>query len=225
MTSGVEPLRVTGLSWGFAGLPVPLLNNLNFSLPTPGLYALVGPSGSGKSTLLSLLAGFHVAGPGKIFWSGHDFGAMDREQMRTFRRQSMGFVFQDSLLIPEFDVADNVGLRGMLAGETAAVVRRQAIEKLERLTLSSLATRQVTSLSAGEAMRVSLLRALSGGPGFLLADEPTGGLDRETARDVMELLIQEVRSGEVTALIATHDEEMVSLCDGVLRLQKGQVVS
>lgn len=137
----------------------------------------------------------------------------------------MGFVFQDSLLIPEFDVADNVGLRGMLAGQPVGRVRQQAMERLDDLRMGGLAARHVNGLSVGEAMRVAILRALFAEPEYLLADEPTGGLDRETARDVMRMLVDEIRRKQVTALIATHDEEMVTLCDGTLRLQSGRVVS
>jgi len=203
------------------GASVTALREASAAVPGGRAVAVIGRSGSGKSTLLHLAAGIDQPTSGEVRLLGHDLSALrDRERTRL-RRDAVGLVFQFFHLLPHLSVEDNVLLPALIAGDGAASAARRARDLLERVGLSGQARQRVQELSGGEMQRVAICRALLRRPALLLADEPTGNLDEESGRRVMDLLLALAR-GEGSALVyVTHSRELAALADEVLRLQDG----
>ncbi|HEX6836486.1 MAG TPA: ABC transporter ATP-binding protein [Polyangia bacterium] len=182
---------------------------------------LLGPSGSGKTTLLNLLGGLDAPSEGRIVVDERDLGALGRRQLTLFRRQSIGFVFQFFNLVPSLTARENVQLAAELAGSDGGA----ADAWLARVGLGGMEDRFPSELSGGQQQRVAIARALAKRPRLLLADEPTGALDQETGRNVIELLRQAARDEKCGVVIVTHDEDLVVYADRVIRLRDGNIVS
>lgn len=183
--------------------------------------SIIGPSGSGKSTLLSLLGGLTRPTDGSVIVEGVDVGSLDEKGLARFRRDHVGFVFQAHHLVPYLSALENV----MLAQYLHSVPdEREAIEALRRVGLEHRLRHLPAQLSGGEQQRVGIARALVNQPGLLLADEPTGSLDRENARVALEML-KELRAEErFTVVVVTHDPWVVGWGERSVRLEDGRVV-
>lgn len=190
----------------------------------PGeMVALLGRSGSGKSTLLNLLAGIDLASEGEVLLGDRDLGAMGEHQRTLLRRHEIGFVFQFFNLIPTLTVEENILLPLELAGRLTPEQRQRALEPLDDMGLLDRLGSYPDVLSGGEQQRVAIARALAHDPKIILADEPTGNLDEDTAEQVLELLVHCVRQRHKTLVVATHSREVAERADRVLRLRDGSL--
>jgi putative ABC transport system ATP-binding protein len=184
---------------------------------------LIGPSGSGKTTLLSLLGCILTPDRGSVEVLGQDMSSLRPEQRAAFRRDHLGFVFQNFNLFPTLSALDNVRLALSIRGVPHVAARDRAAELLDKVDLSHRARLRPSRLSTGECQRVAIARALAGDPAILLADEPTAALDAENGAAVMCLLNGLVRDRGATLLIVTHDDRIFPFADRILRLDDGRL--
>ncbi|EFF93575.1 MULTISPECIES: ABC transporter ATP-binding protein [unclassified Streptomyces] len=226
-TVGTETMvRVENVhkSYGQGAGAVHALRGVSFEVPRGELVALKGRSGSGKTTLLNIVGGLDEPDQGRVEVDGDDLSALGEDGLLALRRDRVGFVFQSFGLIPILTAAENVGvpLRMRRADPRE---REERVELLLSLVgLADHARQRPGELSGGQQQRVAIARALANDPPLLIADEPTGQLDAETGRAVMELLRAVVHSRRVTALVATHDQTLLGLADRVLELRDGEIV-
>jgi len=185
--------------------------------------AVTGRSGSGKSTLLNLISGIDRADRGTVEFDGRDVTAMGEPARTLFRRAHIGFVYQFFNLIPTLDVEENVRLVLELNGARGPQARERSLAALADVDLRERAHSAVDQLSGGEQQRVAIARALVHRPGLLLADEPTGNLDEQTAAEVLPLLLALARARGTTVVIVTHDLALSRLADRVLELREGRL--
>lgn len=198
-----------------------VLNGIDLTLKPGEMIGLVGASGSGKSTLLQCAGLLDQPTAGVVTVAGKVMsGASDKERTRT-RREKLGFIYQFHHLLPEFSALENIGLAARIAGETEAVATKTALELLEELGLSDRQDHIPAKLSGGEQQRVAIARALASKPSLLLADEPTGNLDQDTAERVFELFVSAVRQRSLSALVATHDMALAQRMDKQFHLRSG----
>ena len=185
--------------------------------------ALTGPSGSGKSTLLYLLGTLEEPSAGQIRVDGQDLGRLSPAQAAAYRNRTVGFVFQAFNLVPSIDALDNVALPARLAGQSPAQARKRAADLLGRVGLEKRLHARPETLSGGQQQRVALARALTNRPPLVLADEPTGNLDRANGDEVLGLLRQLVAEDGVTLVMATHSQRACAIAHRVLRLNDGRL--
>ncbi len=190
----------------------------------PGeMVALVGPSGAGKSTLLHVAGLLEPPQSGEVLIGGAPCGGLDDTRRTLLRRGKLGFVYQFHHLLPEFTARENIVLPQMIAGISKRDAGRRADELLESVGLSARAHHRPGKMSGGEQQRVALVRALANNPAILLADEPTGNLDPETADAVFAQLMTLVREQKLAALVATHNMALAARMDRTLSLRNGQI--
>jgi lipoprotein-releasing system ATP-binding protein len=187
------------------------------------MVAIVGASGVGKSTLLHLLGGLDRSDSGAIQVADADLSAMPDTALVEFRNRNVGFVFQFHHLLPEFDASENVEMPMRIARMTGSEARMRATGLLTRVGLAERLTHRPSMLSGGEQQRVAVARALVMKPALLLADEPTGDLDENTAESLHQLLRDMHAEHGLTSIIATHNPRLAGACDRVLRLEQGQL--
>jgi lipoprotein-releasing system ATP-binding protein len=185
--------------------------------------ALVGPSGSGKSTLLQIAGLLEHPDGGEVYVAGKACGQLPDAQRTQIRREHLGFVYQFHHLLPEFSALENVMLPQMLAGADRPSAHARARELLRALGLAEREDHRPARLSGGEQQRVAIARAMANRPAVLLADEPTGNLDEETARAVFVALAAVARETDAALLIATHNADLADRADGIYRLHNGLV--
>ena len=188
------------------------------------LVAIRGRSGAGKTTLLNLIGGLDRPTYGRVWVDGHEVTAAGERELLALRRHTIGFVFQSFGLVPILSAAENVGVPMRLARVRAAERERRVTMLLELVGLGGHVAQRPYELSGGQQQRVAVARALANEPRLLIADEPTGQLDSETGRSIMDLLRAVVRARGVTALVATHDPALLDLADRVLVLRDGALV-
>ena len=193
-------------------------------IPSGEVVAIVGRSGSGKSTLLNLISGIDRADAGEVEIDGHIVTSMGEPQRTLFRRAHLGFVYQFFNLIPTLNVEENVRLALELNGVRGAAARERSAAILTEVGLGSRLRSAVDRLSGGEQQRVAIARALVHEPEVLLADEPTGNLDEETASEVLPALFSLTRARGTTVVIATHDAWLAHSADRVLALREGNLL-
>lgn len=198
-----------------------VLCNLSLEIGRGETIALRGRSGSGKSTLLNIISGIDLADSGTVSIDGNDIGAMSEHDRTLFRRQHIGFVYQAFNLVPTLNVLDNVRLVLELNGIAGNESDERAKSLLESVGLVERAASFPDILSGGEQQRVAIARALAHKPTLILADEPTGNLDDQTATTVLELLLGLVRDNGHTLVIATHSATVTANCGRVLQLREG----
>jgi lipoprotein-releasing system ATP-binding protein len=210
-----------------AGRPneVNVLQGINLELAAGETCALVAPSGAGKSTLLHIAGLLDVPDRGSILLNGAEIAAKNDAQRTTLRRRDIGFVYQFHHLLPEFNAIENIVLPQLADGKTDRAARKRAGELLEMVGLSHRANNRPSQLSGGEQQRVAFCRALANNPQVLLADEPTGNLDQTTSDHVFDVLMQVVHDTGLTALIATHNPEMVKRMDRCVQLANRTLVA
>jgi len=217
-------LELRGIQQRFAqagGGWLDVIRGADLMLRAGEMVALVGPSGSGKSTLLHIAGLLEQQSGGEVLIKGKATSTMPDDGRTALRRKSMGFVYQYHHLLPEFSALENVILPRMIAGESKAKARGQAIDLLKRVGLGERLSHRPAKLSGGEQQRVAIARALANEPTILLADEPTGNLDVNTSQSVFELLAKLARQHGVATLIATHNLEIARRMDRVVTLRDG----
>jgi lipoprotein-releasing system ATP-binding protein len=201
-----------------------VLRGVDLDIPEGDLVALTGPSDAGKSTFLHLLGTLDVPTRGRVLFDGEDVFERGEEGLASFRNEVIGFVFQSHHLLPEFTALENVMMPGLIRRVPRAEARRRAAEMLAQVGLGERLEHRPGELSGGEQQRVALARALSLGPRLLLADEPTGNLDPQTAEGIHALLADlNVRMG-ITAVVVTHNERLAQALPRRLRLLDGRLV-
>ncbi len=186
--------------------------------------ALVGPSGAGKSTLLHIAGLLETPDGGRVVVNGRDCSGMGDRERTQVRRTDMGFVYQFHQLLPEFSALENVVLPQLILGRSKAAAEARAVELLSSMGLAARLTHRPAELSGGEQQRTAICRALANHPRLILADEPTGNLDPNTAELVFHELITLIRTTGVAALIATHNLELAARMDRILTLNNGLLV-
>ncbi|RIV37369.1 ABC transporter ATP-binding protein [Micromonospora radicis] len=219
-------VRVQGLcrDFGSGDRVVHALREVSLRAGRGELVAVRGRSGAGKTTLLNLIGGLDRPTAGRVWVAGQEVtGAAERELLRL-RRDTVGFVFQSFGLIPILSAAENVGVPMRLAKVPAAQREERVSVLLELVGLGGHAAQRPYEMSGGQQQRVAIARALANDPALLIADEPTGQLDSETGRAVMDLLRALVHARGMTALVATHDPTLMELADRVLVLRDGRLV-
>lgn len=221
-------IRIEGLSkrYGSGPTAVDALKDVNMHVAPGEVVGLIGPSGSGKSTLLKCLGavieptgGRMVLGDETIYHDGWKI-----RDLRSLRRDRIGFVFQAPYLIPFLDVTDNVALLPMLAGQPNDQSRRQALELLDALDVAHRAKARPSELSGGEQQRVAIARALVNRPPVILADEPTAPLDSERALGVMRILDKMARQFSTAVIVVTHDEKIIPTFRRIYHIRDGKTV-
>ena len=200
------------------------LDGLDLDVRRGEVLAVLGVSGSGKSTLLHLLGGLDTPTAGRVLVDGRDLATFTSRERTVYRRTVVGFVFQSYYLVPSLTAAENIALALTFQGAVGAERRRQAAEALRRVGLEARAGHRPSQLSGGEQQRVALARAIVHTPPLLLADEPTGNLDRSTAEDVMALVREIHHDLGTTVVLVTHDQEMASrVADRIVHLRDGRL--
>ncbi len=200
-----------------------VLKGADLSLGAGETAALIGPSGAGKSTLLHIAGLLEQADSGEVIIAGQAAGGLKDDERTGLRRDSLGFVYQYHHLLPEFSALENIIVPQMIAGRKRAKAKERAAELLELMGLTPRASHRPGRLSGGEQQRVAIARALANEPKLLLADEPTGNLDPNTANQVFDLLLNLVRGAGLTALIATHNESLAARMDRKFILGDGKL--
>jgi lipoprotein-releasing system ATP-binding protein len=206
------------------GVPLIVLRDLHLSVEAGQMVAVVGASGVGKSTLLHILGGLDRADRGRIAVGDTELTALSDAEVVAFRNRHVGFVFQFHHLLPEFNALENAEMPMRIARIPQADARRRAADLLGRVGLGERLTHRPGMLSGGEQQRVAVARALIMRPTVLLADEPTGDLDEQTADALHQLLREMHQAYGLTSVIATHNLRLAAACDRVLRLQEGRLV-
>ncbi|MCO7220733.1 ABC transporter ATP-binding protein [Klenkia sp. PcliD-1-E] len=211
-------------TFGRGAAAVHALRGVSLTVAPGELVALVGRSGSGKTTLLNLVGGLDRPDTGTVHVAGTDVGALDDDGLVALRRDVVSSVFQTFGLVPVLTAAENVGVPLRLRRVPAAEREQRVARLLDLVGLTPHATQRPDELSGGQQQRVALARALAASPRLLVADEPTGQLDRETGLAVMALVRGVVEAEGVAALVSTHDPVMVALADRVVHVVDGQLV-
>jgi putative ABC transport system ATP-binding protein len=201
--------------------PIQVLEGLNLEMPEGAFEALMGPSGSGKSTLLNLIAGLDSPSQGTITVSGEDIGRMSEGPRAAWRSQNVGFIFQTYNLLPVLTAAENVELPLLLTTVPSNQRRQRALTALRAVGLDDRASHRPDQLSGGQQQRVAIARAIVTDPKIIVADEPTGDLDRASADQILELLVRLNRELKKTIVMVTHDPAAAERASIVRRLDKG----
>ena len=213
-------IEAKGIEKSFGNLRV--LKGVDFSMEKGEVVAIMGASGAGKSTLLQILGTLLTADAGSLSIDGTKVTSLGAKALSEFRNRRIGFVFQAGHLLPEFSAVENVMIPALIAGRPQAEARQRAMELLERLKLADRATHKPAAMSGGECQRVSVARALMNTPMVVLADEPSGNLDSQHAKELHNLFFELRREMGQTFVIVTHNEELAAMADRKIIIKDGQ---
>lgn len=216
-------LSCTQLSktFGEKNLFVPVLRGVDLALQKGECLAIMGTSGSGKSTLLHLLGGLDKPSSGSVMMAGQDVSQLNESELSRLRNKHMGFVYQFHHLLAEFSALENVAIPLLIGGVSIAEANQRAFEMLQSVGLEHRVAHRFAELSGGERQRVAIARALVTKPQCVLADEPTGNLDKKTAEQIYELMLSLNQELDISLLLVTHDVQLASKMDRVLSLVDG----
>ena len=219
----MEILRCENLTkiYGTENTEIRALDNVSFSVEKGEFVSIVGPSGSGKSTLLHILGGVDRPTSGKVFINGTDIHGLGEDKLAIFRRRQIGLIYQFYNLLPVLNVDENIALPHLLDGRKLDKQRLDDI--VERMGLADRRNNLPSQLSGGQQQRVSIGRALFNHPTIILADEPTGNLDRHTGAEIIHLLRESNRSQKQTLMLITHDESIALQADRMLYIEDGKI--
>lgn len=220
----MEVVRVENLCkvYGTGEMKVKAVDNINLTINQGEFVAIVGPSGSGKSTLLHLLGGVDRPSSGKIIVDGVDIYSLSEEELAIFRRRKVGFIFQFYNLVPVLDVEENILLPLLL--DNKKLDRKYIDELISILGLNERKDHLPNELSGGQQQRVSIGRALAYSPSIVLADEPTGNLDSQNSKEIIDLLKLSVQKYNQTLVLITHDLDIASQADRIITIEDGSIV-
>ncbi len=220
----MEILRVENLCkiYGKGENQVRALDNVSFSVKKGEFVAIIGPSGSGKSTLLHILGGVDTPTSGKVYMDGQDVYAQNSEQLAIFRRRQVGLIYQFYNLIPVLNVVENITLPILMDGQK--VNEERLDELLTTLKLKGREKHLPNELSGGQQQRTSIGRALINAPAVVLADEPTGNLDRKNSFEIVELLKLSNKKFNQTLIVITHDENIALQADRIITIEDGKIL-
>ncbi|WP_174800668.1 ABC transporter ATP-binding protein [Martelella limonii] len=224
MTNPALQLRAVAQEYGQGDSVLQVLKGASLTLMPGEMVALVAPSGTGKSTLLQIAGLLEKPTSGEVILGGREASALSDDERTALRRNDIGFVYQFHHLLPEFSARENIMLPQLIAGLPRDEAGSRADDMLDYLRIAHRAEHRPAELSGGEQQRVAIARAVANAPRLLLADEPTGNLDPQTASYVFEALEALVRQSGLSALIATHNLELAARMDRQVTLRDGQVV-
>lgn len=224
MSDSLVQLESVYKSYYRDSLEIPVLRDINLSIPEGEFQALMGPSGSGKTTLLNLIAGIDRPSHGSVLVGGQDISSMSEASLARWRSGHIGFVFQFYNLMPVLNAFENVELPLLLTRLTKSERKRQVETVLEIVGLADRLKHYPSQLSGGQEQRVAIARALVTDPDIILADEPTGDLDKASAEATMELLSQLNRDFKKTIIMVTHDPRAADKAHVIRQLDKGELV-
>ena len=219
-------LDISGLhkSFDFEGRSINVLQGIDLRIEPGEMVAVVGASGAGKSTFLHVLGTLDIPSRGKIVIDGCDITSLSSGQLAAFRNRTIGFVFQFHHLLPEFTALENAAMPAMISGLGEAAAKARARDLLSRVGLDHRLQHRPGELSGGEQQRVALARALVMEPKLLLADEPTGNLDRRTGAEIHDLLVKLNRERGMTLLVVTHNDDLALRLQRQLRMTQGRLI-
>lgn len=215
-------LKATGIYKSYGQLPV--LKGVDIEIEKGEIVCIAGSSGAGKSTLLHILGTLDVADKGEIIIDGKSVSKLKGKKLASFRNEHIGFVFQFHHLLPEFTALENISIPGWIAGKKNKDVEKRAKELLELLNLKDRGEHKPGQLSGGEQQRVAVARALINNPSIVMADEPTGNLDSENAKELHNLFMDLRNRFQQTFLIVTHNEQLAQLSDRLLHMKDGKII-
>jgi putative ABC transport system ATP-binding protein len=221
-TTNFVLIRSVHKTYRRGGKPVAALRDISLCVAAGEFVVLLGPSGSGKTTLLNLIAALDRPDAGEIIVAGEDLPALSLAAAARYRNQRIGIVFQSYNLLPQLSALENVLVPMLPRGR---LNRPYALELLDHVGLGDRARHRPAELSGGEQQRVAIARAFANDPPLIIADEPTGNLDGDNARRVMELLRRSCRDSGKTLLVATHDRQARQWADGIFELQTGRLTN
>lgn len=217
------PIELINVSKSFPSadskLGIQILNNINFCLNSNESTAIIGKSGTGKSTLLQICGGLDKPTEGTVLFDGIDISKLNDSKMSEMRNKRIGFIFQANMLLEDFTALENVMVPAMIAGKNKAECKSVAEDLLKQMGLQDRINHYPAQLSGGEKQRVAIARALINNPDVILADEPTGSLDEENAKEVEDRLLDVVKSCSRTLLLVTHNMDFAKRCNRILLLK------
>lgn len=215
-------VEANNISKSFGSLNV--LNGVNLKVERGEFVSIVGASGAGKTTLLQILGSLDTPTAGSVSINGVSFGNLNEREISEFRNKHIGFVFQFHQLLPEFTAVENIMIPALIAGRKSEEANQDALELLDYMNLVDRAKHKPNELSGGERQRVAVARALINRPDVLLADEPTGSLDSKNKEELNRLFLDLKARFNQTLIVVTHDMEMASISDRIIKMQDGQIV-
>jgi putative ABC transport system ATP-binding protein len=201
------------------------LNNINFTINSGETIAIIGKSGSGKSTLLHILSGLDKPSSGEILFENKDINKMKPAEVDKFRNQKFGFIFQQFFLNNQNTVLENVLLPLKIKGESTKIRLQKAMEAIKLVGLEDKIKNKAVDLSGGQKQRVCIARSLVNDPSIIFADEPTGNLDSENSKNIMDFLFNLSKTKGITLVIVTHDPELANMCQRQIHIKDGEILS
>ena len=215
--------RGVGMTLQSGSEPLQVLTEIDLMVQQGDMQLLMGPSGSGKTTLLSILAGLLTPTVGRVHLLGQEITGLSKAQLSRFRRENIGFIFQEFNLFPALTAVENIEVALNVKGIRGSKARQQALSLLHQVGLSDKADQRPRNLSGGQKQRVAIARSLAGDPKLIMADEPTAALDSKNGHTVIELLRRLAKEQNRTVLMVTHDPRIVDIADRVIYLSDGKI--